>query len=91
MVLDRSSKLIIEQLQQDGRRSYRAIGTAVGLSEVAVRQRVRCIVDSGVMQIVAVTDPMTLGSRQVMVDIKCEGDLTRLPATSRTSTRSTTW
>ena len=79
IVLDEISKRIIEQLQQDGRRSYAAIGQAVGLSEAAVRQRVQRLVDSGVMQIVAVTDPMTLGfHRQTMIGIKCEGDLERV-------------
>jgi len=78
-VIDEVSKLIIEQLQQDGRRSYAAIGKAVGLSEAAVRQRVQRLVDSGVIQIVAVTDPMTLGfHRQTMIGIKCEGDLERV-------------
>ena len=37
VVPDDVSKQIIEQLQQDGRRSYAAIGKAVGLSEAAVR------------------------------------------------------
>lgn len=55
--LDEMSKAIIEKLQQDGRRSYAGIGKSVGLSEAAVRQRVQRLVDSGVMQIVAVTDP----------------------------------
>src|SRR5258707_1001315 len=41
VVPDDVSKQIIEQLQQDGRRSYAAIGKAVGLSEAAVRQRVQ--------------------------------------------------
>jgi Lrp/AsnC family transcriptional regulator for asnA, asnC and gidA len=78
-VLDEVSKLIIEQLQQDGRRSYAAIGKVVGLSEAAVRQRVQRLIDGGVMQIVAVTDPMTLGfRRQTMIGIKCEGDLERV-------------
>jgi Lrp/AsnC family transcriptional regulator for asnA, asnC and gidA len=73
--LDGIAKLIIEQLQQDGRRSYAAIGKAVGLSEAAVRQRVQKLLETGVMQIVAVTDPMMLGfQRQVMIAIKCEGD-----------------
>jgi Lrp/AsnC family transcriptional regulator, regulator for asnA, asnC and gidA len=77
--LDEISKRIIEQLQHDGRRSYASIGKAVGLSEAAVRQRVQRLVDSGVMQIVAVTDPMTLGfHRQTMIGIKCEGDLERV-------------
>jgi Lrp/AsnC family transcriptional regulator, regulator for asnA, asnC and gidA len=74
--LDRVSRHIIEQLQQDGRRSYAAIGKAVGLSEAAVRQRVQRLVDSGAMQIVAVTDPMSLGfRRQTMIGIRCNGDL----------------
>jgi Lrp/AsnC family transcriptional regulator for asnA, asnC and gidA len=79
VVIDDVSKRIIEQLQQDGRRSYAAIGKAVGLSEAAVRQRVQRLIDGGVMQIVAVTDPMTLGfHRQTMIGIKCEGDLERV-------------
>ena len=75
MQLDELSKAIIENLQQDGRRSYAGIGKAVGLSEAAVRQRVQRLVDSGVMQIVAVTDPMQLGfARQAMIGIHCTGD-----------------
>jgi Lrp/AsnC family transcriptional regulator for asnA, asnC and gidA len=76
VVLDQISKRIIEQLQEDGRRSYAAIGKAVGLSEAAVRQRVQRLIEAGVMQIVAVTDPLTLGfHRQTMIGIKCSGDL----------------
>ena len=75
-VLDEVSKAIIEQLQQDGRRSYAAIGKVVGLSEAAVRQRVQRLTDSGVMQVVAVTDPMELGfARQAMVGIKVTGSI----------------
>ena len=74
--LDEVSKAIIEQLQQDGRRSYAAIGKVVGLSEAAVRQRVQRLVDSGVMQVVAVTNPMELGfGRQAMIGIRVEGEL----------------
>jgi len=76
MVLDDVSKAIIEQLQQDGRRSYAAIGKVVGLSEAAVRQRVQRLTESGVMQVVAVTDPLQLGfARQAMVGIRCRGEL----------------
>jgi Lrp/AsnC family transcriptional regulator for asnA, asnC and gidA len=74
--LDPLSKAIIEQLQQDGRRAYATIGKAVGLSEAAVRQRVQKLQDTGVIQIVAVTDPLTVGfSRQAMIGIRCEGDI----------------
>jgi Lrp/AsnC family transcriptional regulator for asnA, asnC and gidA len=73
--LDSVSLAIIEQLQEDGRRPYAAIGKAVGLSEAAVRQRVQKLLDQGVMQIVAVTDPLTVGfRRQAMVGIHVEGD-----------------
>jgi Lrp/AsnC family transcriptional regulator, regulator for asnA, asnC and gidA len=73
--LDDVSKAIIEQLQHDGRRSYADIGKAVGLSEAAVRQRVQKLTESGVMQIVAVTDPMQLGFyRQAMIGIRVTGD-----------------
>ncbi len=73
--LDDVSKKIIEQLQADGRRSYAEIGKAVGLSEAAVRQRVQKLTDAGVMQVVAVTDPMQLGFyRQAMIGIRATGD-----------------
>ena len=75
-LLDDTSKAIIEQLQKDGRRSYAAIGKAVGLSEAAVRQRVQRLTEAGVMQVVAVTDPLELGfDRQAMIGIKAEGSL----------------
>lgn len=75
--LDDVSKAIIEQLQADGRRSYAEIGKAVGLSEAAVRQRVQKLTDSGVMQVVAVTDPMQLGFyRQAMIGVRATGDTT---------------
>ena len=76
VVLDDVSKAIIEELQQDGRRSYAAIGKVVGLSEAAVRQRVQRLIDHGVMQVVAVTDPLQLGfARQAMIGIRTRGEL----------------
>src|ERR1700744_5930786 len=79
IVLDDISKRIIEQLQTDGRQSYASIGKAVGLSEAAVRQRVQRLHDAGVMQIVAVTDPLTLGfRRQAMIGLCSDGDLEKV-------------
>lgn len=76
VTLDDVSKAIIEQLQQDGRRSYAAIGKVVGLSEAAVRQRVQRLIEGGVMQVVAVTDPLELGfARQAMVGVRVTGPL----------------
>ncbi|MFV2019806.1 Lrp/AsnC family transcriptional regulator [Micromonospora sp. LOL_023] len=76
VLLDDVAKQIIEQLQEDGRRPYASIGKAVGLSEAAVRQRVQRLLDAGVMQIVAVTDPLQLGfPRQAMIGLRTSGDL----------------
>lgn len=73
--LDDVAKAIIEQLQIDGRRSYADIGKAVGLSEAATRQRVQRLIESGVTQVVGVTDPMQLGfARQAMIGVKVSGD-----------------
>ena len=85
------SKAIIEQFQQDGRRSYAAIGKVVGLSEAAVRQRVQRLIDGGVMQVVAVTDPLELGfARQAMVGIRVTGPLEPVADRWPRWTRSTT-
>jgi len=73
--LDEVAKSIIQQLQIDGRRSYSEIGKAIGLSEAAVRQRVQKLTESGVMQVVAVTDPLQMGfNRQAMIGIRTSGD-----------------
>jgi len=74
-LLDDVNKAIVEQLQEDGRRTYGSIAGAVGLSEAAVRQRVQKLRDAGIMQIVAVTDPLQVGFRsQAMVGIRADGD-----------------
>ncbi len=75
VALDAVDRQIIERLQEDGRLPYTRLATAVGLSEAAVRQRVRRLVESGVMQIVAVTDPLTVGFRRMaMIGLRTEGD-----------------
>src|SRR5437763_3086531 len=83
-VLDDVSRAIVEQLQADGRRSYAAIAQAVGLSEAAVRQRVQRLLDAGVMQIVAVTDPLQVGfARQAMMGTTPSDALPKLPKNFR--------
>jgi len=81
VVIDDTDKAIIEALQADGRMPYTRLGATVGLSEAAVRQRVQRLTESGVVQIVAVTDPLMLGfSRMAMVGLKVEGDLRTVAA-----------
>ena len=73
--LDRFDRAIIEQLQTDGRMPYTRLAVAVGLSEAAVRQRVQRLIESNAMQVVAVTDPLTVGlQRMAMIGIRTEGD-----------------
>lgn len=75
ILLDDTAKAIIAELQQNGRQSYAAIGKAVGLSEAAVRARVARLTDAGVMDVVAVTDPLQLGfARQAMVGVRVNDD-----------------
>ena len=76
VTIDATDKALVELLQEDGRLPYTKLASAVGLSEAAVRQRVQRLIESGVVQIVAVTDPMTLGFRRTaMIGLKVEGDL----------------
>ena len=72
--LDDTDRAIIERLQADGRIPYTRLGAAVGLSEAAVRQRVQRMTDAGVMQVVAVTNPLSLGLRRMaMIGVRTAG------------------
>lgn len=76
MKLDATDKAIIALLQDDGRMPFSELGPKVGLSPAAARQRVLSLIDDGVMQIVAVTDPMMLGfSVQAMAGVNIDSDL----------------
>lgn len=70
MEFDNTDRRIISMLQLDGRRSYTSIAHELSISEGAVRYRVQHLVNSGIMQIVAVTDPLRVGyDLLTMVDI----------------------
>src|SRR6185503_11069397 len=65
-------KRIIEHLQEDGRRPFTQIASALGVSEAAVRARTNRLVDRGILQIVGVADPDKLGFQQALIGIRCE-------------------
>lgn len=74
--LDDTDRILLRALQSDGRTSYAELATLVGLSAPAVRQRVARMMDAGVLQVVAVTDPLALGLRgMAMVGIRVDGDV----------------
>ncbi len=54
--------------------AYTKLGAAVGLSEAAARQRVQRLLDAGVMQVVAITNPLSIGYRRMaMIGVRTEG------------------
>jgi Lrp/AsnC family transcriptional regulator for asnA, asnC and gidA len=73
--IDEIDQRIIEELQQDGRRPFTKIAADLGISEASVRQRVSNLVNTQVIQIVAVTNPVKLGySLASMIGIRVSGD-----------------
>jgi len=52
---------MIELLQKDGRLSNTEIAKKVGISEATVRTRLSRLIEEGVIQIVAVSNPLKLG------------------------------
>ena len=76
VTLDDVDRKIIGVLQGDGRCPYGTIAEQVGLSEAAVRRRVQRLREGGIMEIVAVTDPLQLGfTREALVGIRVQGDV----------------
>ena len=65
-------KKIIEHLQEDGRRPFTQIASALGVSEAAVRARTNRLVERGFLQIVGVADPEKLGFQQALIGVRCE-------------------
>lgn len=77
--LDDIDKRIVTELQRDGRISYADLGPLVGLSPAAVRQRVQRILDSGVVQVVGVTDPSAVGYPvMAMLGVQVDGDVAEI-------------
>ena len=77
--LDEANRGIIEILQRDGRSGFSAIGRELGLSETAVRTRVHRLMDAGVLDVVAVTNPLKLGfDVMALVGVQAQADLDRV-------------
>lgn len=83
--LDAIDRAIIEHLQVDGRIPFTRLGAAVGLSEAAARQRVQRLIEGGAVQIVAVTNPLSLGRRRMaMIGVRTEGPVDHVAESLRT-------
>jgi Lrp/AsnC family transcriptional regulator, regulator for asnA, asnC and gidA len=68
--LDRS---IIEALQENGRESFRRIAARLNVSEGTIRARYARLTQEGILQVVAVTNPLGLGFDQALIGIKTSG------------------
>jgi Lrp/AsnC family transcriptional regulator for asnA, asnC and gidA len=69
--LDATDFTIIRILQNDGRAAFTAIAKQLGISEGSVRNRVGQLIDSKVLRIIGVADPMALGyDAYAMIGVK---------------------
>ena len=58
--LDKTDQAIVAQLQYDGRKPYTDIAAEMGVTEGAVRRRVKRMMDEGILQIVGIVEPQFL-------------------------------
>ena len=74
--IDAIDRAIIRALQDDGRASYADLASTIGLSPPAVRQRMQPLMETELLQVVAVTDPLKLGLPvMALVGLEVEGDI----------------
>ena len=79
MELDNIDKQLLRSLQKNGRTPYAELGEEVGLTAPAVRARIQRMRDKGVLQIVAVTDPIALGhTESAILGVRIDGDTRRV-------------
>ena len=71
--VDDLDRKIIEALQANGRESFRRIAVRLGVSEATVRARYQRLTAAGILQVVAVTNPLGLGFDQALVGVKTSG------------------
>jgi Lrp/AsnC family transcriptional regulator for asnA, asnC and gidA len=72
--LDLTDRRLIERLQDDGRVPFAEIARAIGVDEAEIQARAERLREAGVIDVVAVTDPLRLGyPRQAMLGVVVEG------------------
>lgn len=73
--LDPMDRQIIAALKEDGRMSFAEIARLLDVSPGMVRERYHRLVQRGILQVVAVTNPLRVGYRMMtLVGIKVDGD-----------------
>ena len=72
--MDAIDREIVRTVQHDARISYRDLGRAVGLSPNAAADRLRRLLRSGVLRILAVVDPGADVRLRVLIDVQLRQD-----------------
>ncbi|MCB0065171.1 MAG: Lrp/AsnC family transcriptional regulator [Caldilineaceae bacterium] len=74
ITLDHADHAIIQALKTDARMPYSQIATDLGVSPGMVRQRVQRMTEAGVLQLVAVTNPLNIGYHTMaLIGVKADG------------------
>ncbi len=74
ITLDDADRAIIRALKSDARMPYSQIATELGVSPGMVRQRVQRMTENGVLQLVAVTNPLKIGYHTMaLIGVKVDG------------------
>lgn len=77
--LDAKDRQIIAALQINGRANYAEMAKTIDLSPAAIRLRVNRLLESRVLDIVAITDPLSIGfTVQAMIGLTIDGDIEAL-------------
>ncbi len=72
--LDELDGRLIMALQEDGRARFRGLAAQLGCSEATIRNRYARLVESGVLEVTAVTNPLGLGfDSMAMLGVSVEG------------------
>lgn len=79
--IDRVDQLILQQLQQDGRRSFTDMAEILQLSVGTIRNRYRRMKEEGILHIIGWTDPVMTGDNgyaRVMIKVRPSTLLTQV-------------
>jgi Lrp/AsnC family transcriptional regulator for asnA, asnC and gidA len=73
--MDKIDRAIIKALKEDGRMPFSRIAEQLRVSPGMIRQRVQRLNDRGILQVVAVTNPLKIGYHTMaFIGVKAEGN-----------------
>lgn len=73
MKIDDIDRRLLQILAEDGRRANTDIAVELGVSEATIRARTSKLTTSGVLQVVALCNPLTLGHQSLRLQLTVRG------------------